>query len=203
MTEILRTDLSVIASMISSGAKVLDVGCGEGELLDFLVKHKQIDGRGIELYPSGVTQAMRKGLSVIQGDADTDLKFYPDSSFDVVVSSQVIQATHHPKEVLSEMLRIGTEAVVSLPNFGYWRNRSYLIAKGRMPVTETLSYQWYDTPNIHFCTIKDFLALCKELGYTVKKQAFIGASGEVLGCGVKRVFANIFAEQGIFLLSRE
>lgn len=203
MTELeLRQDLSIITTMVEDGAKVLDIGCGEGTLLNYLSHHRQVDGRGIELYPSGVKQCVRKGLSVIQGDVDKDLQFYPDGSFDYVISSQVIQATHHPKEVLSEMLRIGKFAVISLPNFGYWRNRTYLLAKGRMPVTETLSYQWYDTPNIHFCTIKDFIALCGELDYTIKKRAFIGINGKPLRFGLKWLLANIFAEQAVFLLSK-
>jgi methionine biosynthesis protein MetW len=199
----LRTDLSIIASLVKDSTKVLDVGCGDGTLLEYLTLHKHVDGRGIELYQSGVRQSMRKGMSVIQGDADTDLQFYPDNSFDYVISSQVIQATHHPKEVLAEMMRIGKQAIISLPNFGYWKNRHYLLSKGRMPVTETLSYQWYDTPNIHFCTVKDFIALCGELEYTVEKRTYIGNNGKVLGLGAKRLYANMFAEQGIFLLSKQ
>jgi methionine biosynthesis protein MetW len=198
----LRADLTVIASMVKHGAKVLDIGCGEGMLLDHLSQHKQIDGRGIELYQSGVKQCVHKGLSVIQGDVDTDLQFYPDHSFDYVISSQVIQATHHPHKVLSEMLRIGKQAIVSLPNFGYWQNRSYLLTKGRMPVTETLSYQWYDTPNIHFCTIRDFIALCGEMDIAITRRVFIGHEGQVLRFGIKRMGANMFAEQAVFLLTR-
>lgn len=193
----LRSDLHVIAELIPEYAKVLDIGCGEGELLDVLLHQKHVDGRGIELSSSNVSLCVQRGLMCIQGDADEDLRHYPDNCFDYVVSSHTLQATRNPKIVLSEMLRISRYAVVSLPNFGYWLNRWYLFRKGRMPVTEALSYQWYETPNIHFCTVKDFVVLCSELGCVIEKEIFVSARG------VKKLaFPNWFAEQGVFLLHK-
>lgn len=198
----LRTDLSLIAEMIQPNTKLLDIGCGEGVLLEHLFIEKQVDGCGIELCQANVTRCLKKGISVIQGNADTDLLFYPPASFDYVISSQVIQATHNPKKVLSECLRIGKNVIISLPNFGYWRNRYYLLNKGRMPVTETLSYEWYETPNIHFCTLNDFKILCDELECTIKAALFIGAGNQLVSGGIKGQFPNFFAEQGIFLLQK-
>lgn len=198
----LRTDLTFIARMIHSSAKVLDVGCGDGLLLKHLLATRQVEGRGIEISQENVTRCMKRGVSVIQGNADTDLVFYPSGSFDYVVSSQVIQATHNPKQVLSEMLRIGKYVILSLPNFGYWRNRWFLFSRGRMPVTKTLSYEWYETPNIHFCTLHDFFLLCEELGCTIEKSYFIGINSQPLYGGIRKIWPNIFAEQGVFLLRK-
>ena len=155
----LRVDLKLIADMVEPGSRVLDVGCGEGALLDWLGRNKNVDGRGIELSMAGVSAAVSHGLSVIQGDADTDLKDYPSGAFDYVILSQTLQATYEPKTVLANMLRIGRRAIVSFPNFGHWRVRTHLLFRGSMPVTDTLAYEWFDTPNIHFCTIRDFLTL--------------------------------------------
>lgn len=198
----LRTDLSLIAEMVEPYTKVLDIGCGEGILLEHLFNDKHVEGCGIELCQENVTRCLKKGISVIQGDADTDLAFYPSGSFDYVISSQVIQATHNPKNVLSECLRIGKYVIISLPNFGYWQNRWFLLSRGRMPVTKTLSYEWYETPNIHFCTLNDFRILCKELGCTITKALFIGAGNQLVQGGISGKMPNIFAEQGIFLLQK-
>lgn len=198
----LRVDLKLIADMVSPGSRVLDVGCGDGTLLAWLDKHKNADGRGIELSMNGVSAAVSHGLSVIQGDADTDLKDYPSGAFDYVILSQTLQATYEPKTVLANMLRIGRRAIVSFPNFGHWRVRLHLLTMGRMPVTDTLAYEWYETPNIHFCTIRDFLVLCRDLGITVEKGISLDREGRVMplnGCGP---LANLFAEQGLFVLSR-
>lgn len=194
----LRPDLTVISALIPTQSKVLDIGCGEGDLLDILLHQKNIDGRGIELSSFNVSKCVQRGLMCIQGDADKDLAHYPDNCFDYVVSSHTLQATQNPKTVLSEMLRISRYVVVSVPNFGYWMNRWYLFTKGRMPVTEALSYQWYETPNIHFCTMRDFVVLCKELGCVVEQKKFLSPNGLPT-----RLCPNWFAEQGVFLLRRK
>src|SRR5450432_4941991 len=153
-----RGDHLLVAEMVERGSKVLDVGCGEGDLLQ-LLETRGIDGRGIELSREGVNRCVSKGLAVVQGDADTDLINYPDDAFDYVILSQTLQATRQPRVVLEHMLRIGRRAIVSVPNFGHWRIRAQVAFRGRMPVTESLSHSWYDTPNIHFCTIEDFREL--------------------------------------------
>jgi len=198
----LRTDLSLIAEIIQSNTKALDIGCGEGILLEHLFLTKKVDGCGIEINQKNVTRCLKKGISVIQGNADTDLLFYPEDSFDYVISSQVIQATHNPKKVLSECLRIGKNVIISLPNFGYWRNRVFLTTKGRMPVTKALSYEWYETPNIHFCTLNDFYILCDELSCTITQSFFIGSGNQLISGGIKQQFPNFFAEQAVFLLQK-
>jgi methionine biosynthesis protein MetW len=194
----LRPDLQIISNIIKNGSRVLDIGCFEGELLYHLAKHKNVDARGIELIQSNVSSCVKRGLAVIQGDADTDLKFYPDKCFDYVISSQMLQATRHPKDVLKEMLRLGKKVVVSIPNFGYWYNRLYLLINGRMPVSETLPYQWYETPNIHFSTIKDFHVLCLEIGCKIEEKIFLSP------CGSKNVtiLPNILGETGVFVLGK-
>src|SRR6188508_1668231 len=152
-----RVDLLLVADMVAPGSKVLDIGAGDGELLRILGEQRGVDGRGIELSREGVNECVAKGLAVIQGDADTDLADYPDDVFDYVVLSQTLQATRQPKVVLEHMLRIGRRAIVSFPNFGHWRVRWELGVRGRMPVTDNLPHSWYDTPNIHFCTMRDFV----------------------------------------------
>lgn len=198
----LRVDLKLIADMVEPNSRVLDVGCGDGTLLAWLGKHKGVDGRGIELSMAGVSAAVAQGLSVIQGDADTDLKDYPPGAFDTVILSQTLQATYAPKTVLTNMLRIGRRAIVSFPNFGHWRVRADLLVSGRMPVTDTLAYEWYDTPNIHFCTIRDFLLLCRDLKVTVERGIALDRDGGVLPINGQGRLANLFAEQGLFVISR-
>ncbi|MBL4646917.1 MAG: methionine biosynthesis protein MetW [Hyphomicrobiales bacterium] len=195
-----RVDYRIIADLIPNNAKVLDVGCGDGALLALLQEEKQVDGRGIELSQKGVSQAVSRGLSVIQGDADEDLMHYPDQSFDYVVLSQTIQATRAPNLVLAEMLRIGQRAIVSFPNFGYWRMRANLMLKGTMPVTEDLPYSWYDTPNIHFCTIRDFVALCDEADANITKFIALGGNRNLLADGMPLFMKNILGEQAVLLL---
>src|SRR6266853_4362086 len=154
-----RVDHLLVAAMVEPKSRVLDVGCGDGELLK-LLESRGVDGRGIELSREGVNECVAKGLAVIQGDADTDLADYPNDAFDYVILSQTLQATRRPRVVLEHMLRIGRNAVVSFPNFGHWKIRLQLFFGGHMPSTDNLPYAWWESPNIHFCTIKDFRDLC-------------------------------------------
>ncbi|HEX2553191.1 MAG TPA: methionine biosynthesis protein MetW [Microvirga sp.] len=197
-----RLDFRLIASMVEPGSRVLDVGCGDGSLLALLRDTRGVDGRGIELSRAGVSACMAKGLPVIQGDADTDLADYPDDAFDYVILSQTIQATRQPRVVLEHLLRIGRRAVVSFPNFGHWRVRYEVAVRGRMPVTENLPYSWYDTPNIHFCTIRDFVELCRETGATMERAVALNAGGRPMRVTLPWWVWNLFGEQGVFLLRR-
>jgi methionine biosynthesis protein MetW len=197
-----RVDLQVVADFIKPHAKVLDVGSGDGILLELLQNEKQIDGRGLELSQRGVNECVARGLSVVQGDADSDLTFYPDKGFDYVILSQTLQATRNPKLVLTELLRIGERAIVSFPNFGHWRVRLWLSFRGRMPVTKDLPYSWYDTPNIHFCTIRDFVMLCEEVGAKVESATALDANGQKIGLSMPWWFWNFFGQQAVFLLKR-
>lgn len=198
----LRPDLRVISEMITPEATLLDVGCGEGDLLAYLQQGKQVLGRGIELSQSGVNRCIARGLSVIQGDADVDLGYYPDNSYDYVVLSQTLQTLRNPKDTLQNLVRIASHAIVSVPNFGHWKNRLYLAFIGRMPVTRTLSYQWYDTPNIHFCTITDFIRLCELLELKIENSVYITESGSSSNVSSHPRFANIFGQNGIFMITR-
>ena len=197
-----RVDLMLIASMIEPGSRVLDVGCGDGDLLKLLADGRQVDARGIELSREGVAKAVSKGLAVIQGDADTDLADYPDDAFDYVILSQTIQATRNPKQVLEHMLRIGRRAIVSFPNFGHWRIRAQLMFGGHMPMTESLTYSWYDTPNIHFCTIRDFVRLVEGIGAVQERASALDASGELIRFTMPWWFWNLFGDQAVFVLKR-
>lgn len=198
----LRVDLQIIADMIPAGARVLDVGCEDGALLAHLVRQKDVDGRGVELSQAGVNICVSNGLSVIQGDADTDLGGYPSDVFDFVILSQTLQATRDPKGVLADLVRIGRRAIVSFPNFGHWRVRWHLMTAGRMPVTRHLAYQWYDTPNIHFCTILDFLTLCREIGVEIERGLALDETGRVQPYSATGRRANLFAAQAMFVLRR-
>ncbi|MGE5270139.1 MAG: methionine biosynthesis protein MetW [Thiohalocapsa sp.] len=197
----LRRDLGLIAEMIAPATRVLDIGCGDGALLAYLARAKAVDARGIELSQSGVNACVRHGLSVIQGDADRDLDAFPDNAFDVVVLSQTLQATRQPRHVLEALLRIGRRAIVSFPNFGYWRIRLSLLWRGRMPQSELLNNAWYDTPNIHLCTISDFVALCDEIGATIERSLTLDRHGHPYTLNPRGSLANFLAEQGVFVLS--
>lgn len=198
---LIRADLQIIADMVEPGARVLDIGCSDGALLSYLVTFKQVKGCGIELSQAGVNASVSYGLSVIQGDADTDLDDYPEGAFDYVILSQTLPATRDPRQVLQNLVRIGRRAVVSFPNFGHWSVRLHLLLAGRMPVTGALPEQWYETPNIHLCTIRDFLALCEGCGVTIEQSYALDDDGRK-----KRIAspwrANLLGEHGLFLLSK-
>ena len=199
----LRRDLELIVDMIDEGARVLDVGCSEGELLSHLTMGKGVDGRGMELSQAGVNACVARGLSVVQGDADVDLRDYPDDSFDFVIMSQSLQELRRPRQVLAQMLRIGHRGIVSFPNFGYWRLRWQLLAKGRMPVSRNLSQPWYETPSIRSCTILDFVDMCTKMGVVIEKGIMVDGGGRAVPIRRGSWFSNLYGEFGIFLLRRD
>ncbi len=196
-----RPDHRLIAEMVEPRSRLLDVGCGDGALLELLAREKAVEGRGIEIGQEGVNASVRRGLSVIQGDADTDLADYPDAAFDYVVLSQTLPAIHDPRGVLLELLRIGRHAIVSIPNFGYWRHRMHLTLRGRMPEPLGAGGPWYDTPQIRPCTIKDFVMLCRSLEIHIDRRVQVDSHGKASRFRGTGRFANLFGEQAVFLLS--
>jgi methionine biosynthesis protein MetW len=197
---IARTDYDVIASLVREGARVLDVGCGDGALLQKLQAEKRVRGRGMELSQAGVNACVAKGLSVVQGDADRDLHFFPDRAFDFVILSKTIQAVHRPAEVLAELARIGDRVIVSLPNFGHWKTRLSLLVGGRMPVNASLPANWHETGNIHLCTVRDFAELCESLGLVIERGVPISGAGAGSPFAKTLWRANWFAEDVVFSL---
>jgi methionine biosynthesis protein MetW len=203
----LRPDLAAIAAMIRPESRVLDVGCGDGALLEHLVRTKHVDGRGIEISQANVNACVARGLAVVQGDADTDLVDYPEQVFDAVILSQTIQATEKPRTVLNQLLRIGRRTAVSLPNFGYWKIRLSLLATGRMPRTKTLDHSWWETPNIHLCTLADFVDLTCECAATIVEAHALNDNGTAVRMNQKSLTRgfmgpNLFAQGGVFLLKK-
>jgi len=192
----MRQDLTHILQWIAPGARVLDLGCGDGAFLAQLRDEREASVTGIEIDPANITRAIGRGLSIIEQDLDRGLANFPDRSFDVVVMAHALQAVHYPHQVLDDMLRIGREGVVTFPNFGHWRCRVHLGTRGRMPVSRFMPYTWYDTPNIHFCTVNDFETLCRERGIRILRRDMVGSSG------LARHWPNLFAETAIYLISR-
>ena len=184
----MKKEFNIIAKLITKDSKVLDVGCGDGELMKYIYENITNDIRGLELSKHNVQKCIEKGLTVIEGDAEKDLKQFPDSSFDYVVLSQTLQAFLDPENVINELLRVGKKAIVTIPNFGYWKVRIHLLFQGTMPITENLPNEWYDTPNLHMCTIKDFVNYCK------KKNIKINSSN--------LSFQNLFSDLGIFIIEK-
>jgi methionine biosynthesis protein MetW len=202
----LRPDLAAIAAMIRPGARVLDVGCGDGALLEHL-KAKNVDGRGIEISQANVNACVARGLAVVQGDADSDLVDYPAQVFDAVILSQTIQATEKPRLVMEHLLRIGRRVAISLPNFGYWKIRLSLLSGGRMPRTRALDYSWWATPNIHLCTLADFVDLTRECGAVIVEAHALNDSGQTARMNPASLThgylgPNLFAQGGVFLLKK-
>lgn len=198
----LRPDLRLIADMIEPGTRVLDIGCGDGALLAHLAEEKNVDARGIELSQDGVNACVARGLSVIQGDADTDLHDYPDAAFDFVVLGQTLQATRNPKAVLENLVRIGRHAVVSFVNYGHWRTRLSLLLGGRMPVAAGSGYDWHNSPDIHQCSVLDFVELCKALGLTVERSISLSQHNRIREIQTAGMLSNLRGQQAIFLLTR-
>ena len=198
----MRLDLRLIAEMIAPGARVLDIGCGDGALIGHLFRTNGCDARGIEIDMAEVTRAVAHGLPVMHGDADADLAQYPDGAFDYVVLSRTLQAVERPREVLRQMLRIGERAIVSFPNFGHWQVRWQLLWAGRMPMTSVWNRPWHETPNIHPCTIRDFFALCAEEGYRIEKWLAVDDAGQRAPWRRFVGLANLFGEQALFQLRK-
>lgn len=197
-----REDFREILRLVRPGSRVLDVGCGEGDLLELLAREKQVDGRGLEIEAANVSTCLSRGLAVVQGDADRDLDHFPTKAFDYAVLSQTLQATRNPRHVLSELLRIADKAVVSFPNFGHWRVRLGLAIDGRMPETRALPEPWWSTPNIHLCTLADFNALCKNLELRVEACASLSGGRAARPINPARPIENLRAETVLFFLSR-
>ena len=197
----IRKDWKLIETLIQENRKILDIGCGDGKLMEQLENNLNSITHGIELNRELALDAIARGFNVIHGDAENDLSQYSNRSFDYVILSQTLQAMMKPKEILSELLRIGSKAIVSFPNFGHWKIRFQLLISGRMPVTESLPYTWYDTPNIHFFTIKDFLKLCHDMNIVIEKSIGLTSKGKQFDISESKSGVNFFTHEAIFLLS--
>ena len=198
----MKSEYKIIADIIAENTRVLDVGCDDGSLMEFLKKEKNVDIRGIEISKEKVQTCISKGLTVIEGDAEFDLKQFPDKSFDYVVLGQTLQAFINPEIVIKELLRVGNKAVVTIPNFGHWKVRLNLLFQGTMPVTKTLPNEWYNTPNIHMCTIKDFFEFSKTINFKIfKSLALMNKNVSIINSS-NLLFKNLFCELGIFLIEK-
>ena len=191
-----RTDFTIIGQIIEPRSKVLDLGCGEGELLAWLAENKSVIARGVEIEPARVRKAIARGLSAYQGDINEGLSDYPDEAFDYVILSQTLQETLDPRRILSEMMRVGRRAVVSFPNFGHWRVRLSMLTTGQAPKTRLFPYDWYDSPNIHFVTVRDFEELAVKQGFRIERRYFVAGTRSLT------VFPNLMAEVAVYLVSR-
>jgi methionine biosynthesis protein MetW len=198
----MKNEFNVIADLIEKNTRVLDVGCADGVLMEFLKDNKNIDIRGLEISKNKVQKCIEKGLTVIEGNAEFDLKQFPDKSFDYVILSQTLQAFLNPELVINELLRVGKKAIVTIPNFGYWKVRLHLLLKGTMPVTETLPDQWYDTPNLHMCTIKDFVYFVKSRNIKIFKSLALNETNTSLINNNNLGIKNLFSDLGIFLIEK-
>lgn len=197
----LHLNYSIITELVENGAKVLDLGCGDGELLKRLIDEKNVKGSGIEINQESVIKALEKGLSIIQGDIDEGLKQFPDKSYDYVILNQTLQSTYNPVYVLEEMLRVGKKCVVSFPNFAYWKVRFDLLFNGRMPKSSILPFEWYNTPNIHLLTIKDFYALSDEMSIKIENAIFMNKARVKKSIEFTH-YENFFAEEVMFVISK-
>jgi len=198
----MKNEFKIIATLLPDQSRVLDIGCGDGTLMEFLFKQKNIDVRGMELEEDKVKQCISKGLPVIEGNAETELGQFPDKAFDFVVLSQTLQAFYQPENVLDQLLRIGKKVIISIPNFGYWQVRANLFFFGKMPITKSLPNTWYNTPNLHMCSIKDFYQLCEKK--KIKIDRIIGINGEKISSinHINLEMKNLLSEVGIFLISK-
>ena len=196
----MRLDLAHIQRWIEPGSRVLDLGCGNGEFLQLLQEKLQVKGLGLEIDPQDITDSISRGLNIIEQDLDKGLSNFPDQSFDTVVMAHALQVVHYPDRVLDEMLRIGRQCVVTFPNFGHWRCRTYLGTHGRMPVSKSMPYSWYTSPNIHFCTVADFEQLCREKGIRILERDMVGnTNGKSL---LATAWPNLFATTAIYHITR-
>jgi methionine biosynthesis protein MetW len=198
----MKQEFKIIADLIEKNTRVLDVGCGDGTLMEFLQNNKEIDIRGIEISKSNVQKCIGKGLTVIEGDAEKDLSQFPDRSFDFVILSQTLQAFLNPEEVISELLRVGKKAIVTIPNFGYWKVRLHLLIKGTMPITRTLPDEWYNTPNLHMCTIQDFFSFCENRKINLYKSIALQNFKSSKITNSNLTLKNLTAVLGIFLIEK-